>query len=583
MKLKAPGTPPQIPDQAMSAWRPVIAGTRHMVAAGHYLAAQAGLQILEDGGNAVDAGVAAAMVCAVVQSDQVNCAGVAPMLIRLAADGRVVCIDGLGVWPRQATCTLFRERHGGRIPEGVARTVVPAAPSAWLTALGRFGTMRFGEVAAAAIRSARDGFVMYEPMASRLRQFAGSYRRWPSSAAIYLPGGHVPEVGERFVQADLARSLQYLADAEARHSDRQAGLDAAHDAFYRGEIAAAITRFHAAEGGLMTAADLADFRVRIEDAVTARFRGIDIHACGPWSQGPALLQALRILDGCDLAGMGHNTPAYLHTLVETIKLVFADRDAYYGDPSFVEVPLDMLLSDGFAAERRAAIDPARAFPRAAPAGGPDRPPPILAPAPGNAVPSSMLDTSYVAVVDGAGNAFSCSPSDQAIDTPVVPGTGLCPSSRGSQSWTVPGHPAAIAPGKRPRLTPNPAIAVRDRAFVMPFGSPGGDVQVQAMLQALLNLTVFDMDPQMAVEAPRVVSYGFPDSFEPHACLPARINLEGGIPGVVGDALAALGHDVRWWPERAYPAGGVCLVHARQQDGVCFAAADPRRASYAAGR
>ncbi|MBI3708041.1 MAG: gamma-glutamyltransferase family protein [Proteobacteria bacterium] len=567
--------------------RPALQGTRHMVVAGHYLAAHAGFTILEAGGNAVDAGVAAGIALGVLQSDLVNIAGVAPIVVYLAARDEVVTISGLGTWPRAVTPDLFQRMHGGHIPAGVLRTVVPAAPDAWITALARYGTMSFGEVAAAAIRFAGDGFPMHRLMSDIIKTHVADYRRWPSSAAVYLPGGRPPDPGEIFVQSDLARSLRYMADQEraAATKGRLEGLEAARAAFYRGDIAAAIIKYHRENGGLLSAADLAEYRSGIEPPVRYRFAGVDVYACGPWCQGPVLPQTLSILDGIDLKGLGHNAPAYIHTLTEALKLAFADRERYYGDPRFVDVPIDRLLSAEYAAARRVMVRRDRAWSEMPPAGevattvagaAPYRPTAAVG------TPHSPLDTSYVCVVDRHGNAFSATPSDSSYDMPVVPGTGLCPSSRGSQSWADPKHASSVAPGKRPRLTPNPALAIAKGKTVMPFGTPGGDVQSQAMLQAFLNLIVFGMDPQAAIEAPRFATYSFPDSFEPHGYLPSRLNLEGRLPRETGAALSALGHDIAWWPDWIWKAGAMCMIRADKTTGVLTAGADPRRNSYAVG-
>lgn len=561
--------------EAIDAARPAIRARRHAIVAGHYLAAQAGFAILEAGGNAIDAGVAAGLALGVVHSDLVNVAGVAPIVLYSAARGRVETISGLGPWPRAMTADLFQREHGGRIPEGLLRTVVPAAPDAWITALARHGTMTFGEVAQGAIELARDGFVMYPLMASVIARKAESYRRWPSSAAIYLPGGRPPATGEVFVQADLARTLQYMADEErASGGPRAAGLAAARAAFYTGDVAAAITAFHRENGGLLDAGDLAAFRSEVGEPLRSTIAGTDVYACGPWCQGPALLQALRLLDVKALARHGHNSAEALHAMVEALKLAFADRERWYGDPRFVDVPVRALLSDDYTRRRRALIRPGEAWPGLPPAGAPAGGAPAGAPA---------HDTSYVCVIDEAGNAFSATPSDVSFDTPVIPGTGLCPSSRGSQSWADPAHPASVAPGKRPRLTPNPALAIRDGAFLMPFGTPGGDVQIQTMVQAFLNVTVFGMNPQAAVEAPRCATHSFPNSFEPHDYHPGRLLLEARIPASVGEALAGWGHGVEWWPEWAWPAGAMCLLVKDLARGTIAAGADPRRPAYALGR
>ena len=570
---------------AAIAHRPTIAGTRHMVSTGHYLASHAAFAILEAGGNAIDAGVAAGIALGVLQSDIVNVAGVAPILVKPAGEDRVWSVAGLGGWPRALDPTLFQRAHGGSIPAGLLRTVVPAAPAAWIAALARWGTMGFGEVAAAATRFAGEGFAMYPLMAESLANNQASLARWPSTAAIYLPGGRPPRAGERFVQEDLARSLRYMADEERRVAatkGRAAGLRAARDAFYAGDIARTIVRFHEENGGLLRADDLAAFEPEVEPAVATRFRGIDVHSCPAWCQGPVLGMMLRLVDGLDLAGMGHNSPAYMHAVAEAMKLAFADREAFLGDPRFVDVPLGMLLSEEYAARRRALIRPDRAWPGMPPSGreGAGTPPG----SPG--APPPPRDTSYACVVDAAGNVFSATPSDVAMDSPVIPGTGLCPSSRGSQNWADPAHPSGVAPGKRPRLTPSPALAIGREGphagMVMPFGTPGGDVQLQAMLQVFLNIFVFGMGEQEAVEAPRFATHSFPDSFEPHRYQPGWLNLESRLPRASGEALAALGHDVHWWPDYVWRAGAVCLVRRDPASGFLLGGADPRRPCYAMG-
>jgi gamma-glutamyltranspeptidase/glutathione hydrolase len=566
--------------------QPLITGARHMIVAGHYLAAEAGAAILEAGGNVVDAGVAAGIALGVVHSDQVQCSGVAPMVIHLADRDETVTIAGLGGWPRAARLETFVDEHGGAIPAGVLRTVVPAAPDAWILALERFGTMRFGDVAAAAIRYAREGFTMHPVMAHYIERNADGYRRWPASAAIWLPGGRVPREGELFVQADLARSLQFMADEEraaSRHG-RATGLKAARDAFYRGDLAAAMVRYHRDNGGWLTAEDLACYRSEITPPVRTTFGGMEVLACGPWCQGPVLLQMLALLEGVDLTALGHNTPAYVHVVTEAMKLAFADRERYYGDPRFVEVPMDALLAPAYAAERRRLIGE-RAWPEMPPAG---RLPGFEAAVSRAAEPAVTGggdvggDTSYVCVVDRHGNAFSATPSDSSWDGPVIPGLGFCPSTRGSQSWAVPGHASCVAPGKRPRLTPNPALARRGRQWIMPFGAPGGDLQPQGMLQVFLNHTVFGMSIQEAVEAPRFVTHSFPGSFEPHPYHPGRLDLERSLGEATGEALAARGHRVQWLPDLSIGTAGVCAISADLRAGILHGGADPRRAARATG-
>ncbi len=571
------------PAPSAHALRPDALGTHHAVAAGHPLAALAAHRILEAGGNAVDAGVAAGICLGVVHSDIVSFAGVAPIMVYEAQRREVTTISGLGVWPRRATIEYFRDRCGGDMPDGLLRTVVPAAPDAWITALERFGTLGFAEVAQPAIELARDGFPLGRFVAGIIEANADAYRRWPTSAPIYLPGGRIPRAGERFVQADLGRTLTYLADEDraGRRKGRAAGLAAARDGFYRGDVAAAIVRYHEAEGGLLTREDLTGFRVGVEAPERARFGPREVVTCGFWCQGPVFLQMLQILDGVDLRGFGHNSPDYVHTVTETMKLAFADREAYYGDPRHVTVPGAGLLDPAYAAERRALIDPARAWPRLPPPGTPAG---AAARPEGRALAATAgspatLGTSYAAVVDRAGNAFSATPSDVSTDTPVIPGTGLAVSSRGSQGWLEPGHPSAVAPGKRPRLTPSPAMIFGPDGDVTAFGTPGGDVQVQAMLQVLLNLSVFGMSPQRAIEAPRFATQSFPDSFWPHRYFPGRVTLEGRLAEATAEALRARGHEVQRWGDWEWRAGGVCLART-DAAGIRWGAADPRRDSWA---
>lgn len=574
----------------MKAHRPTIMGTRHMVAACQYLAAEAGFRILEAGGNAIDAGVAGGIALGVVQPEYVNFAGVAPIIIYSAADDRVFTIPGLGPWPQAIERDFFKKHHGGKIPQGILRTVVPAAPDAWITALEQFGTMSFGEVAASAIGFAHDGFPVYPLMSEIITEHEAEYRMFPSSVAIYLPQDRPPRTGEIFVQKELAATIQYMADQEAaaRHRGREAGLAAARDAFYRGDIASAIVKFQQENGGFLSADDLANYRSGIEEPVETSFGDIQLYACGPWCQGPSLLQALNLLDGAELCKLGHNSTGYLHRITEAVKLAFADREAYFGDPRLVDVPIEALLSRDYSRQRREMIRPDRAWPEMPPAGDPRKLAGEPAPRggatliPENAFLAPQLDTSHVCVIDQDGNVFAATPSDGSYNAPVVPGLGIIPSPRGSQNWGDPDHPSGVAPGKRPRLTPSPAIAMQRGKMKMPFGTPGGDVQTQAMLQAFLNIHLFGMEVQEAVEAPRVASYSFPSSFEPHAYHPGLLNVESRIERSTGEALGRLGHKIEWWPDWTWLAGAVCTIVADQESGVLKGGADPRRPSYAVG-
>src|SRR5437879_1237853 len=467
---------------------PQVIGTRWAVAAGHPLASAAASRVLAAGGNAIDAGVAGGMTLGVVHCDMVSVAGVAPILVHIARTGQTWQVSGVGPYPRATTAALLRERYAGQIPPGLPRTVVPAAPDAWCTALERWGTMSFADVTLAATEHAERGFAVSPFSAYRVGANADRYERWRSSAALYLRDGRAYRTGEVLVQRELGETLRRMMRAEAKAGgSREAGVRAARDEFYRGETAKRIAEFHRAEGGPLTAADLAEFSVEVGPALRTAYDRYEVAACGFWCQGPSLLQMLNLLDGVDLKALGHNSPAYLHRIIETIKLAFADRDAYYGDPHFVKVPAEGLLSKAYAAARQQLV----------------------------------------------------------------------------KEWAWPDMP------------PAPAMAFADGRLLMPFGTPGGDVQQQAMLQVFLNVTVFGMDPQQAIEAPRVASRSHPDSFWPHAMAPGKLEAERRIPRETRDGLVALGHTVGEWPDWEWRAGAVCAVKVGSEN-TRWAGADPRR-------
>jgi gamma-glutamyltranspeptidase/glutathione hydrolase len=561
-----------------------VMGRRWAIAAGHPLAAEAGARMLAAGGNAVDAGVAAGMVLGVVHPDMVSFAGVAPTLVHLAARGETFEVSGVGPYPRGVTSEFFRTRCEGQIPPGVLRTVVPAAPGAWCEALARWGTLSFGQVAEPALACARDGFPLSLFSAHMMKSHAERYARWPSSAKLYLPGGRPREAGELLVSAELGETIERMirAEAGARARGRAEGIRAARDTFYTGEIAERIVAFHQREGGFLTREDLSSFRAEVAPALRTTFGDCEVAACGFWCQGPVLLQMLNLIEGYDWTALGHNTPRALHILLEAMKLAFADREAYYGDPAHVTIPAAALLSKEYARVRRGLIREDRAWPDMPPPGDPERLAAVRNGAPAllaTGAPAAPLDTAYVAVVDAAGNGFSATPSDPCVDSPVVPGVGCVVSPRGSQGWLVPGHPSEVAGGKRPRLTPAPAMAFRGGKLLMPFGTPGGDVQQQAMLQVFLNIVAHGFLPQAAVEAPRVATRSFPDSFWPHTHSPGVVEAERLVPAETRGALEALGHAVANWPDRDWRAGAVCAVLVGP-DGARLAGADPRRGSHA---
>lgn len=571
-----------------ASFRPTLMGRDYAVACGHPLAAMAAARVLERGGNAVDAGVTAAMALAVLQPDIVSFAGVAPTLVYEAANRRVTSLAGLGYWPKATDVDRLRATGGETIPEGLLRTVIPAAPATHIEALRRFGTISFGDAATPAAELALNGFGMYRLLAESIRGDAQSYARWPASAKIFLPNGQPPQEGDLFRQEDLGRTIFAMIEASAQGGSRAAGLQAAHDYFYRGPVARAIHDYHAQHDGFMTAGDLAEFEVPVERSLSARFGRFEVHVNDAWCQGVTLLQALSLLDQVSLDSLGHNTTAYLHTVVEALDLAFADREAYLGDPRFVSVPVAGMLSRDYARAQRARIDPHHAFGRMP---DPGRPPgseslrhdhldflQSCAAEPTNR--RAEPDTIYCAVIDRDGNIYSATLSDNTHDTPVIPGTGLAISSRGSQSRLDPRHPSCVAPLKRPRLTPAPALVTIDGGPFMALGTPGGDVQMQAMLQVFLNATLHAMPLQEAIEASRVWSMNFPNSFAPHAYVPGRLCIEGGISEEVSKGLAALGHRAESWARFPAAGGGICAVMRDPRTGLLHAGADPRRACYA---
>jgi gamma-glutamyltranspeptidase/glutathione hydrolase len=556
-----------------------------MAVTGHPTTVQVAGRVLEAGGNAVDAGVAAALATNVVQADMCNLGGIAPILVRPAGTRDVLSVAGVGRWSSAATLEAYVARHGSDMAPGCAPCIVPGALAGWLSALDAFGTWSFADVAAPAVELAAEGFLLDATVAAGLDMFAWVYEQWPSSAAVYCPDGRRARPGDRLVQPDLARLLARLVDAERRAPSaaggtmpadrRRAGIEAVRRAFYEGELAESMAAFVTAGGGFLTVEDLAGFRAEVAPAPSRSFPGLGrltVHTTpAEWSQGPALLQALAVLEHLDVRGLGHNSPAYLHRVVEAVKLAFSDRERHYGDAGVAD--LEFLLSDEHAADLAATIRPDRALPDLYTLRhGADQ----------------VHSTTQVTVVDDQGNAFASAPSDPLAMSPVVPGLGVIVSGRGVQSRTAPGHPACLGPGRRPRVTPAPAIALDEDGLVWPITCPGGDVILQAMLQSLLNVAVFDMTEQQAVEAPRAISMAFPNSFHPHGHHEGMVAVESRVPEATLEALASLGHDVRLWPPFEFEAGSVGMIRQHPPSGegarpALRAGADPRRAAYALGR
>jgi len=446
---------------------PLIMARDGMVAAGQYHGAFAGMRILAAGGNAVDAGVAAGLVIDVVHNDMCSLSGVAPIMLYHAATRRVTTIAGVGVWPKAMTLDYFLHEKHGTIPDDLSRCVMPAAADAWLLALRNYGTMRFADVAADAIRFAADGFPVHHFMTHSIRGFIDNYRAYPVNREIFLRNGEPPEVGDVIVQRDLAATLRAMAEAEGRaRGTREQGIDAVRDYFYRGPVAKAMLEFSQRHGGLFQREDFETFQVREEPPARVTYRGDDVYGCGPWSQGPAFLMAVGMLDGVPLEQFAHNGPDAVHYIVEALKLAFADRERYCGDPRFADVPIDHLLSPAYLAERRGRIDPSRAYPEMPPSGEiPGFPRAAAASQPsttGATVGDDLVGTSYVAVMDRYGNAFSATPSDgYGNGGAIIPGgsASTCPSADPRRAW-IPPVPTWWPPGsgRGSRRTPRSSCA-----------------------------------------------------------------------------------------------------------------------------
>ncbi len=396
---------------------------------------------------------------------------------------------------------------------------------------------------------------------------------WPSTARIYLPDGEVPEVGSIIKNPSLAKFFARLLDAEvaAKNRGREAALRAASDRFYRGDIAMEIAAWSDANGGLLQASDLAAFKTRIETPVSAEYRGTTVYKCGPWSQGPVFLQQLKILEGFDLAAMEHNSTDYIHTVIESAKLAFADREAYYADPEFVEVPLRELLSKEYARLRRALIAPHRVSMEQRPGD------PIAMRALRESTGAARAwgaGTIHVTACDRAGNMIAVTASGGWLpSSPVMESLGFPLGSRMQTFFLDEKHPNALRPGKRPRTTLSPSMAMRGDRPDLAFGTPGGDQQDQWTLQFFLNVIDFGMPLQQAIEAPKFSSAHFPSTFYPHGTRPGVLRIEERVDEKTRAQLASRGHLIELRPP--WSEGHVLAVELDRARGLLRGGCDPR--------
>jgi gamma-glutamyltranspeptidase/glutathione hydrolase len=586
----------------MFATRPELRGSFGMVSSTHWLASATGMAVLERGGNAFDAAVAAGFVLQVVEPHLNGPGGEVPILAAPAAHGGVLVVNGQGPVPAAATIERFGELGLDLIPgTGLLAACVPGAFGAWMLLLRDHGTVALRDVLEPAVGYAEAGFPAVPRIGGAIAAAERLFRdEWPSSAEVWLADG-VPAPGGRLRNPALAATWRrLLAEAEAATPDRDGQIEAALAAFYEGFVAEAIAGYLAgaevmdASGrrhrGLLDGDDLAGWRATVEEPVSVSHHGWTVCKTGPWGQGPVLLQQLRLLEGVDLEGMGLGSAAYVHAVTECAKLAFADREAWYGDPAATDVPLDALLDPAYADGRRALVGPeaSPALRPGSPGGRAPRLPAVLsAPPPLPALAGSgeptFGDTCHLDVVDRHGNLVAATPSGGWLQSsPAVPGLGFCLGTRAQMLWLEEGLASSLRPGVRPRTTLSPSLALRDGQPCLAFGTPGGDGQDQWALQFFLAHARFGLDLQEAIDIPAFQSEHFPNSFWPRRASPGRLVLEARHDPATVDGLRERGHLV----EVADPwsLGRTCAAGRDPATGFLKAAANPRgRQAYAVGR
>jgi gamma-glutamyltranspeptidase / glutathione hydrolase len=599
--------------------RPQLAGTFGMVASTHWLASAAGMAVLEKGGNAFDAAVATGLVLQIVEPHLNGPAGEVPVIGFDAASAQTFVLDGQGTAPAAATQEVFAGLDLDLVPgTGLLAACVPAAFGTWMLLLRQYGTLPLRDVMQYAIGYARDGYPILPTASAAIAAVADTFRAyWPGSAEVYLADG-VPGPGDRFANPALAAVYErILSGAEQAGADRETQIEAARRAFYEGFVAEAIAGYlETAEvmdvtgrphRGLLSGDDLAGWHASVEQPATLDFRGLTVCKTGPWGQGPVFLQQLALLDGLGLDDMQPGSAEFIHTVTEVSKLAFADREAWYGDPRQTQIPLAELLSAEYAASRRGLItdqssgallpgEPAGIAPRlpafavaafggdgraagqvASPAGAGE---PTLAPA--VAVPElGPGDTCHLDVTDRFGNMVSATPSGGWLQSsPVIPGLGFCLGTRAQMFALTPGLASSLAPGRRPRTTLSPSLALRDGRPYLAFGTPGGDQQDQWTLGFFLNHVVFGMNLQEAIDAPTFHNDHFPSSFWPRGSLPRSLAVEDRVGEQVIADLRRRGHEVDVRPP--WSLGRISAV--ARSGGFLYAGANPRgMQGYAAGR
>ncbi|MBL8645452.1 MAG: gamma-glutamyltransferase family protein [Rhodospirillaceae bacterium] len=597
----------------MSLTRPELSGTFGAVTSTHWLASSVGFGVLERGGNAFDAAVATGLTLSVVEPHLNGPGGEAPMILYHAKTRRTVVVNGQGVAPKAATIAKFRELNLDMVPgTGFLAACVPSTFDTWMHVLSNYGTMTPAEVLAPAIHYAHNGFPLLPSMVRTIAMVQKLFNtEWKTSAALWLRNGELPKPGEYQKNPAFADTYARIAkESEAARGGREKKIEAARAAWSDGFVAEAIDKFvktpvmdssghrHA---GLINGGDLSKWRAWEEHPATFDYAGYTVAKCGPWNQGPVFLQQLALLAGFDLAKMPPTSPEFVHTVVEAAKLAFADREAYYGDPSFVNVPLSQLLDKKHNDARRKLItDKASLEDRPSvlegfkiiptPVTGKDE---NIEAATEKAMPMGVGeptvrrdgftkgDTVHLDTVDKDGNMLSATPSGGWYQSsPLIPELGFCLGTRAQMFWLQEGHPSALAPGKRPRATLSPSIAMRDGEPYMAFGTPGGDQQDQWTLNSFLYHVHHGMNLQESIEAPMFHTDHFRSSFYPREAKPGSLQMEGRYPKETIDELKRRGHVVEVGPE--WSLGRNTAVS--RKDGIVRAAASPRgQQGYAVAR
>ena len=593
--------------------RPEILGTFGIVTSTHWLASAAGMAMLERGGNAFDACVASAFVLQVVEPHLVGPAGEVPAVFYSAKTKKVEVLCGQGTAPKTATIAHYRSEGLTLIPgNGLLATVIPGAFDAWMLLLRDHGTMRLRDVLEPAVSYAEQGHPLLPRVAATINDLKDFFAtEWPSSAAVYLPGGEAPKPRQLFRNPQLAETWKrIIREGEARGPDREAQIEGAREAFYKGFVAEAIDGFvrrteamdqsGARRRGVLTGDDMAGWSASYDRPQAYDYHGYRVNKIRPWGQGPVFLQTLALLKGFDLARMEPAGAEFIHTVVESMKLAFADREAYYGDPDFVDVPIETLLSDAYTSERRELItDKASLDLRPGRVEGYERQVErTLAAlnelsttdrrvAGGEPTLASMRsarrgDTVHIDVVDRFGNMIAAMPSGGWLQSsPVIPELGFMLNSRAQMFWLEEGLPASLEPGKRPRTTLTPTLAEKDGEPYMVFGSPGGDQQEQWQLLLFLRHVHHGLNLQEAIELPMAHTAHFPSSFYPREQKPGHLMAEESFGEKTLDDLRARGHDVEVAPEWTV---GRLVAASRDRDGLLHGAATPRlMQAYAVGR